>query len=145
LSPSRRQTRSLLDLVRVGALVALALSVCGCGGKSESDVAHCIQKKGFFVRHQGLRVRHVYGGSKILTDPLGSGPLRVKTIIVPALSVETATNHVTIVFAKSDGQVVEAGFALPGTVVRVYAGDVAAVWDSQPRKDEARLVEGCLS
>jgi hypothetical protein len=131
----------------VAALVAVALSASGCGGKSESAVARCVEKKGLVVRHQKLRIRDVSGGLPFNGHYIGgSGPLHVTTSVAPALAVRMQRNRVTIVFAKSGDQAFDAGLAVSGATLTVeYAGHVAGVWDRRPSKDEARLVEGCLS
>ena len=141
----------------IAALVALALSASGCGGRSEADVTRCIEKKGLVVGHQRIRVRHVTGGVKLdnnLNFVGGISPLHVKTSVAPALVVQTRANRATIVFGKTDDQAVDAGsaplcwdgtFPNQGTVSEDFPGHVVLIWDSQPRKDEAQLVEGCLS
>ena len=126
-------------ILAVAALVALALSASGCGGKSEADVTRCVEKKGLVVRHQTIRVRHVSGGV--------TSPLRVTTSVAPALVIKTETDRATVVFAKTREQARDAGFDTgeSGTFTVDYGGHVVVVWDSEPRRDEARPVEGCLS
>jgi hypothetical protein len=109
------------------------------------------------VGHQRIRVHQVSGGVKLdnnLNFVGGISPLHVKTSVAPALVVQTHTNRATIVFAKTDDQADDAGlapawgdgtFPSEGTVSEDYPGHLVLIWDSQPRKDEARLIEDCLS
>jgi hypothetical protein len=163
VTPSRPRRRGATNTVSsktilvIAALVALALSASGCGGKSEADVTRCIEKKGLVVGHKRIRVRHISGGVKLdnnLNFVGGISPLHVKTSVAPALVVQTHTNRATIVFARTDDQADDAGFApawgdgtfpSEGTVSEDYPGHLVVIWDSQPHKDEGRLVEGCLS
>jgi hypothetical protein len=148
---------SFKTILVIAALVAVALSASGCGGKSESAVTRCIAKKGLVVEHQRIRVRHVSGGIKLdnnLNFVGGVSPTHVKTSVAPALVVQTHTDRATIVFAKTDDQAADASiapawgdgtFPSQSTVSEDFPGHIVLIWDSQPRKDEAPLVEGCLS
>jgi hypothetical protein len=148
VTPSRPRWRGATHTVSsktilvIAALVALALSASGCGRKSEADVTRCIEKKGLPVRHTRIRFQHLSGKFTLPHLP------HFKMIVAPALVVQTQTNRVTIVFVKSQDQLFEAALALSGGLSehfgREYAGNIAGVWESRPRKDEARLVEGCL-
>jgi hypothetical protein len=105
-----------------------------------------MEKRGLLVERQRIRIPHYYGSIK--------GGIHKKIGIVPALVALTVPNRATIFFAKTEDQAVDAGmaplstngiFPNEGTVTLDYRRNVVLIWDSQPPKNKARLVEGCLS